>query len=422
MSSVVPTPEQLRWQRDRFGLFFHFGPNTALDLEWGDGTAGVDVFNPAKLDADGWVRTAAELGARYVVLTAKHHDGFCLWPTATTNYSVASSTWRDGTGDVVREVADACARHGVRFGVYLSPWDRHEPTWGTEPDAYNRIFTGQLRELCTKYGELCEIWFDGAGSEHQAYDWDAAMAVIDELQPGAMVFNMGRPTIRWVGNEDGVAADPVEYVVSSTHVSNYTDATDSLTTSQYLPPECDVSVRPGWFWHANEDPKSVDHLLAVFYRSIGLGANLLLNVPPTADGELDARDVARLLTVRREMEKRFATPIPSDLSSTGTTVVADFGREISFDHLVIEEELDEGQRVQQHVVIDDDGTELITAGTIGMQRIHVRAGMRTRRLHLRLTGDAPRIRVVTAFAAGTDWTGEIEYTAPTEPLDSTERM
>jgi len=414
----VPTAAQLRWQQDRFGIFLHVGPNTALDREWGDGSASVETFAPDRLDVDGWVRTAAEAGARYVVLTAKHHDGFCLWPTRTTDYSVACSPWRGGAGDVVRESADACARHGVRLGIYVSPWDRHQSVWASDPVAYDEILREQVRELCTDYGELCEIWFDGAGSHEHSYDWDAVMAVVDELQPEAMVFNLGRPTIRWVGNEDGLAHDPVEYAVAATQVSNYTDAEYTLTGARYLPPECPVSIRPGWFWHPGEQPKSVEHLLAVYYRSVGMGANLLLNVPPDAHGRLDPRDVARLREVRRELDRRFAEPFEAELSSIDAGVLVDFGREVDFDHLVLEEDLVEGQLIRSHRITDAAGRELLRAGTIGAQRIHVLPRARGRQLTLTTQGESARVRTVRAYLTGVESIGRIAYEASTEPPDA----
>ena len=226
---LVPTPEQLTWQRDGFGVFFHFGVNTFAGKEWSDGTLSPQIFDPTDLDADEWVRLARDMGAKYVILTAKHHDGFCLWPTATTDYSVASSPWKNGRGDVVREIADACRKHDMKLGLYLSPWDRHAPEY-EDPAAYDALYLAQLRELCTDYGELHELWFDGAGSAGREYAWDAIGALITELQPGGMVFNMGPATIRWVGNEDGLASDPVRYVTTSADLNNYDDGV--LTTAE----------------------------------------------------------------------------------------------------------------------------------------------------------------------------------------------
>ncbi|MET7307820.1 alpha-L-fucosidase [Streptomyces sp. NPDC005571] len=240
--TIIPTPGQLAWQQDGFGLFLHFGINTFNNKEWSDGTLDPATFDPTDLDAGQWVDTAVAAGAKYVVLTAKHHDGFCLWPTGTTDYSVAASPWRGGRGDVVAELSRACRKAGIGLGLYLSPWDRNADCYD-DPEAYDAFYLRQLTELCTNYGPLYELWFDGAGSEGRAYDWDAIMAVIDEHQPQAMVFNLGRPTIRWVGNEDGLASDSCRYVTDSTDISLYDDGPAALDTTRYLPPECDVPIR-----------------------------------------------------------------------------------------------------------------------------------------------------------------------------------
>ena len=244
-SSAIPTPAQLHYQQEHaFALFLHFGINTFYGKEWSDGTLDPAGFNPTELDTRQWVDTAKEAGAAHVILTAKHHDGFCLWQTDTTDYSVASSPWKDGKGDVVAELAEACRDAGLGLGLYLSPWDRHEESWETDHAAYDAFYLRQLEELTTRYGPIYELWFDGAGSEQHPYDWDAIMDVIDRNQPGAMVFNMGRPTVRWVGNEDGLASDPCWYTVSETEKSMYTDAREGLPGGGwYLPPECDVSIR-----------------------------------------------------------------------------------------------------------------------------------------------------------------------------------
>lgn len=215
----------------------------------------------------------------YVILTAKHHDGFCLWPTDTTDYSVAATPYKHGKGDVVGEVAQACRDAGLPLGLYLSPWDRHEPRY---PDAaaYDAFYCRQLTELCTRYGPVFEIWFDGAGSEGRMYNWDAIMDVVDRHQPDAVVFNMGRPTIRWVGNEDGLAADPTYYAVRQTPGSAHFTAAYLETAPRYLPPECDVSIRRGWFWHPDDLPtlKSLEHLLTHCARSIWVNGDLLVTI------------------------------------------------------------------------------------------------------------------------------------------------
>jgi len=408
-----PTPGQLAWQHDRMGVFFHFGVNTFHGKEWSDGTLPASSFDPAELDARQWVRAARLAGAKYVVLTAKHHDGFCLWPTATTAYSVASSPWRGGAGDVVAEVAQACQEAGLKFGLYLSPWDRNAPCY-EDPEAYDEFYLAQLRELCTRYGPLHELWFDGAGSEGRVYDWERIGAVIAEHQPGAMVFNIGPATIRWVGNEDGLAEDPVEYVVSSTAVSNYVSDSAALGQEAYLPPECDVSLRPGWFWQPAEEPKSVDHLLAIHYRSIGMGANLLLNLPPDRRGLIPEGDVQRLVEFRAELDRRFGRPVEAEVSRSGPGEwVLDFGRDVPLDHVELGEDLSEGQRVVRHRLLTDDGDVLASGLTVGAQRLHAVVPVTARRLRVDVDGDGAR----PAFARAYDTRGApvpvIEYAAPT---------
>ncbi|MGP5090293.1 alpha-L-fucosidase [Brachybacterium tyrofermentans] len=417
---LTPTPAQLTWQRDGLGVFFHFGVNTFAGKEWSDGTLTPESFDPSELDADEWVRTAQELGAKYVVVTAKHHDGFCLWPTATTDYSVASSPWKDGRGDVVREVADACARYGMKLGLYASPWDRNAPQY-EDAAAYDEFYLAQLRELCTNYGQLSELWFDGAGSAGREYDWDAIGALAAELQPQAMIFNMGPATIRWVGNEDGLAADPVEYVTTSTDLNNYDDDVVETGEAVYLPPECDVSLRKGWFWQPGEEPKSLSHLLAIHDRSIGLGANLLLNIPPDRRGRIDPADAARVREFAAALEQRFGSPHPGTLTADGHTVRVDLGAETDVDHVELVERLEDGQRVTSHRILLEDGTVLASGATVGVRRIHrLEQTVRASALVVELSGEG----AVLEAAVVHDATGApvpdsaIAYRATTERPDA----
>lgn len=382
---MKPTPEQLAWQRAGFGLFCHFGVNTFHGREWSDGTLPAESFDPTDFDADAWARAAADAGARYLVLTAKHHDGFCLWPTETTDYSVASSPWKDGKGDVVREVADACRTHGLGFGLYLSPWDRNAACY---PDAaaYDAFYVRQLTELCTRYGDLCEIWFDGAGSEGRVYDWDAIMDVVDAHQPNAMVFNMGRPTIRWVGNEDGLASDPVTYAVSQTEKSMFTGEVDTLSATAYLPPECDVPIRGNWFWQPDDAHtlKSLSHLMAIHYRSVGLGAGLLLNVGPDRRGRFDDADAARLAEFGAELRRRYGAPVEASLEHGDGETVARFPG-VRLDHLDLVEDLANGQGIAAHEVLAD-GEVIARGGPVGIRRLHAFAEREIGEIRIRHTG------------------------------------
>jgi alpha-L-fucosidase len=376
--TTIPTPGQLAWQRARFGVFCHFGINTFYGKEWSDGSLDPAGFAPTELDPRQWAETAAAAGARYLVLTAKHHDGFCLWPTDTTDYSVRSSPFQ---GDVVELTAQACRDAGIGLGLYLSPWDRNASCY-PDPAAYDDFYRRQLTELCTRYGPLFEIWFDGAGSEGRTYDWDGIMAVVDEHQPDAMVFNMGRPTIRWVGNEDGLASDPCRYVVDG----------------HYLPPECDVPIRAHWFWQPDDihTLKSTEHLLAIYYRSIGLGAGLLLNVPPDRRGLLDDADVARVREASAEIYRRFGNATEAVLDGS----VARLPERTAFDHITLCEDLTNGQHITEHRIFAD-GELVATGGTIGNRRIHV-TGLR----------EASELRIE---ANGTLGTIGVHLTGVTEP-------
>lgn len=397
-----PTTEQLQWQKDGFGVFFHFGINTFAGKEWSDGTVSPHLFDPTDLDADQWVRTARDLGATYVILTAKHHDGFCLWPTATTSYSVASSPWRDGKGDVVGELAAACRRHGMKLGLYLSPWDRNAPQYA-DPEVYDEFYLAQLRELCTNYGELCELWFDGAGSAGREYAWDRIGELIRELQPRAMVFNMGPATIRWVGNEDGLASDPVEYVTRSTDLNQYEPDVVDLGAARYLPPECDVSLRRGWFWQQGEEPKDLVHLLGIHDRSIGLGANLLLNIPPNRAGRIGEDDAARCREYREVLDARFGVPLEATLipeADARVRVILPGDCASRFDHVELREWLEDGQRISGHRIRTIDGKLVAEGGTVGVRRIHrLPAAISAREIVVEVVGEGAVLEEVLVYDA-----------------------
>ena len=320
----LPSAAQLAWQRDELALFLHFGVNTFTDREWGDGKEAPAIFEPTKLDARQWARTAKAAGFRAMILTAKHHDGFCLWPTATTRHSVASSPWRAGGGDVVREFVDACAAEGLRAGLYLSPWDRNHPTYGDSP-AYNDVYAAQLTELLTRYGRITEVWFDGANGEgpngrRQVYDWPRVFGLVRRLQPDAVIFSDAGPDVRWCGNERGVAGDPNWSTVDPTIVSFPGQSGAGVEAALqhgapdgtvWRPAEVDVSIRPGWFYHPAQDDevRSVDNLIELYFTSVGRNAKLLLNVPPTREGLIHDVDAARLAGFRTRRAELFDAPI-----------------------------------------------------------------------------------------------------------------
>jgi alpha-L-fucosidase len=315
-----PSTAQLRYQRAERALFLHFGINTFTDREWGDGTESPSLFNPSALDAGQWARAARRAGFRSLILTAKHHDGFCLWPSAMTRHSVASSPWRSGEGDVVREFTDACRAEGLGAGLYLSPWDRHEPSYGDSP-RYNDFYIAQLTELLTRYGTITEVWFDGANGEgpngkHQLYDWERIHRTVRRLQPQAVMFSDAGPDVRWIGNEHGVAGDPNWATVNPATVPYpgvSGPAVEAMLQhgdpdgSVWRPGEADVSIRPGWFWHPaeNDKVKSAGELTELYFMSVGRNANLLLNVPPTRDGLLHETDVRNLTAFGNGIAARF---------------------------------------------------------------------------------------------------------------------
>ena len=302
---VVPTAEQLAWQKMELTAFLHFGMNTFTGSEWGSGKEDPTWFHPTDLDCDQWAKTLSEAGFKMAILTAKHHDGFCLWPTATTEHSVKNSSWKGGQGDVVREFRDACERYGLKFGVYLSPWDRNAACYGDSP-VYNELFVNQLTELLTQYGPVHEVWFDGACGEgpngkKQVYDWDLFRSTIHRLQPQAVTAIMG-DDVRWVGNERGWGRE-TEWSVTVPGLEPTSadlgsrDVLAEATSVRWYPSEVDVSIRPGWFYHAYEDEqvRSLDNLMDIYFQSVGRNSVLLLNIPPDTRGHFADPDVARLL-------------------------------------------------------------------------------------------------------------------------------
>lgn len=297
----VPTAPQLKWQRRELIMFFHFGVNTFTDSEWGTGKEDPAIFNPTLLNATQWVDAAADAGFSLVILTAKHHDGFCLWPSKYTDHSVASSPWKAGKGDVVREFADAAKARGIDMGLYLSPWDRNQKTYGLEIE-YNQYYLAQLQELLTSYGRVHEIWFDGAkgqNAKNMTYYFEDWFSIVKQLQSDINIFSDAGPDVRWVGDEGGAAGTTCWSTINRTSVSIGTDRVEYLNTgdprgTDWVPPECDVSIRTGWFWHAAQTPKPLSQLLDIYYSSVGRNCVLLLNVPPNTSGLLSDIDVQRL--------------------------------------------------------------------------------------------------------------------------------
>lgn len=374
-ANLIPTEKQLAWQDLELTAFIHFGINTFTDREWGDGAESPSIFNPDNLDADQWVTTLKNAGLKMVILTAKHHDGFCLWPTATTDHSVAASPWRNGQGDVVADLAEACRRHGMKLGIYLSPWDRNAQCYGDSP-RYNDMFVAQLTELLSNYGTIDEVWFDGACGEgpngkKQEYDWTRFKKTMETLQPGAVLAIMG-DDVRWVGNEAGLGRE-TEWSVTALAPEIYENAISNnqtldldakspdlggrsivakARTLYWWPSEVDVSIRPGWFWHASEKPKSLRQLADIYINSVGRNSTLLLNVPPDRHGRIAPADSIRLAELGRWISDNFSTPKSSGIVNC----------------IVLSEDIAHGQRIESFNIIANDSV-IASGTTIGHKRI-----------------------------------------------------
>lgn len=399
---LVPSPQQLEWQQMELTAFLHFGINTFTDREWGDGKEDPALFNPTDLDAEQWVRELKEAGFKMVLLTAKHHDGFCLWPTKTTKHSVASSPWKDGKGDVVKELRDACTKYGMKFGVYLSPWDRNAECYGDSP-RYNEFFIEQLTELLTNYGEVHEVWFDGANGEgpngkKQVYDWDAFYKTIQRLQPKAVMAIMG-DDVRWVGNERGLGREtewsatvltPGIYARSAENNSRLDinsqakdlgsrEMLENATELFWYPSEVDVSIRPGWFWHENENGKvkSLKHLADIYFQSVGYNSVLLLNIPPDRRGHINEADVARLkefAAYRRQVfaDNRVQKGQKMWDAASGDQRVYKLKSSSKINVVLLQEDIARGQRVESFRVegrVDGQWQLLGEGTTVGYKRM-----------------------------------------------------
>jgi alpha-L-fucosidase len=419
-----PTRSQLEWQRDELTMFLHFGVNTFTDREWGDGTEDPKIFNPQRLDARQWARAAKAGGFRAMILTAKHHDGFCLWQTKTTTHSVASSPWRGGQGDVLRELVDACRAESLKVGVYLSPWDRNAPVYGDSP-RYNDFYIAQLTELLTQYGPISEVWFDGANGEgpngkKQTYDWPRVWGTVRKLQPNAVMFSDAGPDVRWIGNERGVAGT-TNWSTVDPSVVPFPGATGNAVMrmlqqgdpngSAWRPGETDVSIRPGWFHHDAEDArvKSADDLVGLYFTSVGRNSKLLLNVPPTRDGLLNDVDVSRLAEMRARLDSVFSKDLAGGArtnwkQSARTAVLdVDLGDTRRFSIADFREDIMQGQTVASYALEREQGNawQTICEGTtIGFRRLDRFDPVEARRIRLtiREAVDTPKQVRLSLFA------------------------
>ena len=416
----LASPRQLAWQELGFYGFVHFNMNTFTGREWGDGTESPRLFAPTELDCRQWARVAKDAGMRGIILTAKHHDGFCLWPSKFTDHTVANSPWKDGRGDVVRELADACRESGLLLGLYLSPWDRHSPLYGDSPK-YNDFYAAQLEELLTNYGPVFEVWWDGACGEgpngkRQVYDFERFTEIVRRLQPEAVIFSDIGPDVRWVGNESGFAGATCWSFLDTAGFARGLGAppTKSLNEgdrrgANWIPAECDVSIRPGWYYHAEQDGavKSLEELAEIWDRSWGANGSLLLNLPVDRRGLVHENDARRLVELKQWVDRTYGTDVARSAAARATSTRVggvsgdEFGPErardgdpatywaaedgahtpslelelpaaTSFDRVVLREPIALGQRVARFALsarVDGAWRPLAAGTTIGNRRV-----------------------------------------------------
>ncbi len=452
VAGVRPSPPQLAWQQREIEVMICFGVNTFTGSEWGNGQEDPALFNPSALDCRQWCQVTRDLGAKSIVLVAKHHDGFCLWPSRFTEHSVKASPWRDGRGDVVRELVDACRESGLKFGIYLSAADLHHPAYGIDHEAYNTYYKNQLRELLTEYGEISEVWFDGASphQRRQKYDYPGYYALIRELQPTAAISIKG-PDVRWVGNEAGQARESEWSVIPLPMPPEQYDWPDlegpdlgsrqRLQGAKYLhwyPAQADVSMRPGWFYRRSEDRlvKSLRQLTDIYYSSVGRNAALLLNLTPDQRGLIPELDAQRAKEFGDKVRATFATNLlvgarvaasnvnrqdapagpdkltdgdlrtywqPEDWSGP-VELVFTLEKPVTINRIMLQENIALGQRIERFGVdawIENGWLEIGSGTTVGYKRLlRLRSAVTTERLRIRI----PEARVAPTLAeVGAYW-------------------
>ena len=435
----LPTERQLAWHELEFYAFVHFNMNTFSDMEWGMGDESPEMFNPTELDCRQWARVCKEAGMKGIILTAKHHDGFCLWPSEYTEHSVKNSPWKNGKGDVVRELADACNEYDLKLGIYLSPWDRNHADYG-KPE-YIEYFRNQLTELMTNYGDVFEVWFDGANggtgwyggaNENRKidnktyYDWENTRKIVRELQPNACMFSDAGPDVRWVGNEEGWAMETNWSAINKDEFypgsPNYKELrTGHENGTHWVPAEVDVSIRPGWYYHKYEDHKvkSLPHLLDIYYNSIGRNASLLINFPVDIRGLIHEKDAEQILKLGKSIKADFennlaigkkanATNIrggskkykaenvndgnadtywATDDSVKTASLIIDFSEPIEFNRFLAQEDIRLGQRVKKFTLdafVGNEWKEIASETTIGNKRILRFANVKATKLRLNI--------------------------------------
>ena len=428
----IPTKQQVEWQKMEMNMFCHFGPNTFTGREWGLGNETEDIFNPTDLDCRQWTSVAKSAGFKGIILTAKHHDGFCLWPNPESRHTVAQSPWRDGKGDVLKDLSEACAADGLKFGIYISPWDRNDPHYGSP--AYNDVYARTLESAHTGYGDVFEQWFDGANGEgpagkHQDYDWDRFHQTVLAIHPDAIMFSDIGPGCRWVGNEHGTAGETSWSLLDTAGFAPGAGAPDRDTLNIgnvdgacWIPPETDVSIRPGWFWRESENDKvkSLDELLDIYYSSVGRNSLLLLNVPPDTTGRINAADSSRLMEFKDALDRIFSADLAKNAKArasatrgsrfkaanmtdgdyetfwaapdgiTDATVTFFLDGEKTFNRIMLQEYVPLGQRVSSFSVevrgTNGEWQTAATGTTVGYKRILLVDTVTTKAVRIHITG------------------------------------
>ncbi len=455
-NTVLPSPQQLAYQKMEMVGFIHFTVNTYTDKEWGYGDESPEIFNPTKLDAEQWVLTAKAGGMKELILTAKHHDGFCLWPSKFTEHSVKNSPYKNGEGDVVKEFVDACHKHGLKVGLYLSPWDRNHAEYGT-PE-YITYYRNQLKELLTNYGEINEIWFDGAnggdgfygGANEERkidretyYDWKNTFALVKELQPNILIFSDAGPNIRWVGNEHGHAGQTFWSTINADKLTIGGSMSDYLNIGEsngnaWLIGQCDVSIRPGWFYHETQDSlvKSPKELVDIYYKSVGRNGVLLVNLPPNKEGLLYDTDINNLKGFKQIIDHTFETNLIKEASINASNyrldddyfspnnlldenpntywatddnmvsaeLVIETEKPVTFNRLMLQEPIKFGQRIQGFEILANINNEWKTIAketTIGYKRLLQTEKITTNQIKLKImkTNNVPALSSFEVYYA-----------------------
>ena len=437
----VPTVSQLAWADMETNAFIHFNINTFTNKEWGYGNESPSLFRPTSVNTSQWAKTLKETGFKEMILTCKHHDGFCLWPSKFTNRSVKASPYKNGNGDIVKEARDAALKYGLQFGVYLSPWDRSRADYGTP--AYITYYRNQLTELFHNYGPIFEMWFDGAnggdgyygGANDKReidrttyYDWPKTLKLVQKMAPHVLFFSDAGPGVRWVGNEEGIAGETNWNTVTAdtlypgkAGMEHYLNSGD-ISGKQWIPAEVDVSIRPGWFYHANEDSlvKTPEKLLGIYLTSVGRGSTLLLNIPPDTTGQFNSHDVSALYGFKSLLDKTFAHNLAAtatvtadsyrghsnlyaaanvndgnketywatdDHENTGALTI-ELRKKSRIQYVIVQEYIRLGQRVKSFTIAvwkDDAWQTVAAATTIGHKRIIKIDPVTTKKIRINIT-------------------------------------